>query len=1482
MANVPLSSLKFPGLSDTYTIPQIDNTLSIAGKAADAKATGDAIADLFKNIKDTIPSNTVSGHIAHFEDATGDLLLKDLTVNIDYNANGWTGATLTKTGQNMVQFAPVDYSSRYGVNYSITSEGKLTIAGTATSNSQPYVTNTATTLANMQYGPYPAGTYTVTATGFVGPTTSNRIIFNAKYTDDTELLSDIRISGEPGQAPDGTGRAYTFTATKPFKFGLYALIPSGSTVNCEVGLQLEVGTVLHDWEALQKADYPMSWQTQAGTIYGGTLDLLNGVLTSTLAQDGTELSTPVEYSIDPVDISPFQTVNNIWASTGDITVSYYSTFYEIVKTTYDIIYTTKEYVIVLDNHSNYSDGGMCLYKAMPYSEEGYLRNNGTYVYPVADQGEIPDANAPVETIMSLIRSYVDNSALVYGQGNHGMFGTETTNEIDCSEFVSAILQGIPYETSKYVADSNNCPVKVMNGSFSKTGSPVRFYTSKMAQYFAEQKRLFSFDYTNPRDIKNLQFGDIIFISDDATETMQSRYLHIRHVAFVLGTSSTGTGVLVAEAGASGPLVMTTMGDEVCCVDYLLFANNTSDLYISSFARPDYAQANCTSFNDVYNFINSDEYKITFDGQYLPGLYINANKPEFPVEGSASQCVGLKYYAAIPGAKIAYTGPARDNENKTYFVQFFEYDEHFAPIRRQFFNMSDLAPLTLDSSTRYIRFTAGYGSSQNKNAFLHCADNFSVKIYSDGTTQKNAAANTTGAINALYSIAEDYLNYAYQGNNISGLVYISEKDASASSAYTPTVTPIQTSGGVDQYSIQCSGFANLLLRAVPFVNSRYKTGTSGANTSLPWGYVFDKESSLKDSSYKDVVWSYNLLKYAEWHGYAYTVSADGDNVRAGDLLFTYSTTSNNYRGINHVAVCLSCGADGKATIAEATNTTRTSGGNTYSVGLAVNQIDLKNNTSILYGARFPLGDVDQNAKVIYRQNPSLSSTISSGAIIGSAHTVDMPQGLYTVVVRGSFTNEPVIKIRYAGSSDYIEVAPMHGSGNIHTLTVYAEAPVQYIDLYAPSDGTVCSGYNLFEVAHGYISPNIVEETVVAEVAELKSALAEYDVVATMADLPATTKDYVMVLDTISDYCRGGTCIFKKMPYTTYGYARDDGSRVYPVPDQTVIPSATPPYEYLMPVIASYMDNSNLVYGSNYGLFDSTVNGEVDCSDFVSAVLQGVTYGMSRYVGDANIATNKILNNALSNTYVPAKLHVRTMAQFFAENKRLFSINSNNPYFTTSKLQFGDILFINDGTDTNNERYYNLGHVLFVIAPAYNSRYVLCAQCGGTPSELVQFKYGTNVGNMVMLNMSAANIASYIPLFARPDYAVTQDIKNYKISGGNTITFDGMYIPGMHTNTTGNTLEATGNGGVGLLYYSVVGGTKIHYTGPATTSDNIPYRAYVVEYDRLFNALSRTRFDNADVTFNASTTSIRIQFGLQNSTTRTVQYSDGFDFSAEIIS
>ena len=52
MANKPLQSIKFPGLSDTYTTPQVDATLTTTGAAADAKKVGDEITSVKQDLSE--------------------------------------------------------------------------------------------------------------------------------------------------------------------------------------------------------------------------------------------------------------------------------------------------------------------------------------------------------------------------------------------------------------------------------------------------------------------------------------------------------------------------------------------------------------------------------------------------------------------------------------------------------------------------------------------------------------------------------------------------------------------------------------------------------------------------------------------------------------------------------------------------------------------------------------------------------------------------------------------------------------------------------------------------------------------------------------------------------------------------------------------------------------------------------------------------------------------------------------------------------------------------------------------------------------------------------------------------------------------------------------------------------------------------------------------------------------------------------------
>lgn len=131
MANIPLKTIKFPGLDDTYTVPQVDNTLSVTGAAADAKKTGDEISELNERLGD-------------IGDAIEPMRINIADPNEPYvtgyvNVNRWSAAAFIRvlpvrvkpnTKYTIIQKAPVSLTFRCassvdkpGVNVGITVSG---------------------------------------------------------------------------------------------------------------------------------------------------------------------------------------------------------------------------------------------------------------------------------------------------------------------------------------------------------------------------------------------------------------------------------------------------------------------------------------------------------------------------------------------------------------------------------------------------------------------------------------------------------------------------------------------------------------------------------------------------------------------------------------------------------------------------------------------------------------------------------------------------------------------------------------------------------------------------------------------------------------------------------------------------------------------------------------------------------------------------------------------------------------------------------------------------------------------------------------------------------------------------------------------------------------------------------------------------------------------------------------------------------------
>lgn len=117
--------------------------------------------------------------------------------------------------------------------------------------------------------------------------------------------------------------------------------------------QLELGSTATAYEPYQGETYDITFPTEAGTIYGGYVDVINGELVVDRAQiasyngetlpstwisdrdvytSGTtptigaqvvyKLAEPIHYPLTAIDIKTLLGTNNIWADTGDVSVEY--------------------------------------------------------------------------------------------------------------------------------------------------------------------------------------------------------------------------------------------------------------------------------------------------------------------------------------------------------------------------------------------------------------------------------------------------------------------------------------------------------------------------------------------------------------------------------------------------------------------------------------------------------------------------------------------------------------------------------------------------------------------------------------------------------------------------------------------------------------------------------------------------------------------------------------------------------------------------------------------------------------------------------------------------------------------------------------------------------------------------------------------------------------------------------------------------------
>lgn len=304
------------------------------GPKGDPGEVSQAEFDALKQyVLDMSPVTTVTAPVVSVTDAA-PLDAEDVLVNIEpvqagsgdpspdnvRPITGWTGAKMTKAGKNLYNKTQYPFT-RYSV----------------------YNSSVCWTLPIF----VKHGTYTFSCSSG----------FGACYISVYKTFEDaIANANRLAQYVFNNGSSITETFNEDV-YARYQQNGTGGTdedyAKVSQSWQAELGSTATVYEPYQGDTYDIAFPSGAGTVYGGTLDVVNGVLTvdramiasyngETLpgtwisdrdayapgttptieAQVVYTLATPVTYQLTPQQIDMLRGANNVWADTGDTSLTY--------------------------------------------------------------------------------------------------------------------------------------------------------------------------------------------------------------------------------------------------------------------------------------------------------------------------------------------------------------------------------------------------------------------------------------------------------------------------------------------------------------------------------------------------------------------------------------------------------------------------------------------------------------------------------------------------------------------------------------------------------------------------------------------------------------------------------------------------------------------------------------------------------------------------------------------------------------------------------------------------------------------------------------------------------------------------------------------------------------------------------------------------------------------------------------------------------
>ena len=223
--------------------------------------------ELRQELIDSYVTDSATGAIASFPDGADNIPVKDLKVAIEpvqsgsgdpspdniRPISGWNGANVYRIGKNLFNIADL-----WANGTTATSGGE----------SNKYIDI-----------PVPVGTTATCSTNVPNNTNpsvaSVMVEGNANNTTPPSSTSGVFLNTpRTVTSTDGYIRIHIRTASSSY-------LAWNEQSFAPYYIQLELGSTATDYEPYNGNTYPISWQTEAGTVYGGTLDVTTGVLTGT-------------------------------------------------------------------------------------------------------------------------------------------------------------------------------------------------------------------------------------------------------------------------------------------------------------------------------------------------------------------------------------------------------------------------------------------------------------------------------------------------------------------------------------------------------------------------------------------------------------------------------------------------------------------------------------------------------------------------------------------------------------------------------------------------------------------------------------------------------------------------------------------------------------------------------------------------------------------------------------------------------------------------------------------------------------------------------------------------------------------------------------------------------------------------------------------------------------------------------------------------